>query len=222
MRFIVFSILLALTGHTLAADRFTSTNCLKSTFETNIEHKTYLFGLLTARLNIKKNECILKINFKEILEKKWEIDLCREPIHIKHQKSGSLAVYKKEKSCDQHNDEFCNSYQELQNIIQDHGLIFAKGDREKLSDDHGRVYCSYLLINKYLGHDSIFSLYSQPDDIYTHQKESCELPPREQSQELEKSDSLIEEKKVETKEQEDINKASDNIEGKSAEEQKSF
>lgn len=180
MRYIVFSLFfLSIQVNGEDTNKFSSEQCLKSSFDTTIEHKTYLFGLLKAKLNIKKSECILSITFKELLEKKWEVDLCREPIHIKHQNNGSLSVYKKVESCDASSGEFCQSYLELQGILQDHGLIFAKGDREKINDPHGKVYCTYLLLNKYLGYDSIFSLYGKALDIYSNKKESCELPPKE-------------------------------------------
>ena len=41
-------------------------------------------------------------------------------------------------------------------IIQDEGLIFADGARENLDADHGKVYCTFLLLSHYLNRGKSF------------------------------------------------------------------
>ena len=55
---------------------------------------------------------------------------------------------------------------DLKNAISDYGLIFAKGEKEDLLSDHGKVYCSFLLINFYFDEEKIFSF---KDDLKTTQ-----------------------------------------------------
>jgi hypothetical protein len=55
----------------------------------------------------------------------------------------------------------------MMDVIQDDGLIFAEGDRDNLYSDHGRTYCSYLLLKKYLNESVIFSRYTEVPDIFT-------------------------------------------------------
>jgi len=62
--------------------------------------------------------------------------------------------------------------------IQDHGLIFAAGERELLKDSHGQTYCTSLLLKKYLDDGYVFSSHEIPMNIYSTQ-ESCDLPKKE-------------------------------------------
>ena len=39
-------------------------------------------------------------------------------------------------------------------------LFFAKGEKEDLLSDHGKLYCAYTLINEYLGAGEILSRYN--------------------------------------------------------------
>ena len=92
------------------------------------------------------------------LRKKWSIDVCRVPIHIKSG-TDAIDVYKRIHECNQANQEesFCEEKSLIENVILDDGLIFAQGEKEKLNDDHGMVYCSLLLMNAYLDKAIIFS-----------------------------------------------------------------
>lgn len=176
MRFIVFSFLFMTQVFCQdLSERFSSEACLKGSFNTSIEHDAYLFGLVKAKFDLKKDKCIIHVQYKELLEKSWTVDLCREPIHIKHKDKGTLTVFKKIKNCDKSADKFCQSYRELIKVIQDYGLIFASGAREKLEESHGKVFCSYLLMKKYLEEGAIFSLYSEAPDLYGAKKESCAI-----------------------------------------------
>jgi hypothetical protein len=80
-------------------------------------------------------------------------------------------VAKKEAEClknDNSRDtsDFCSQYFTMMDVIQDDGLIFAQGDRDNLYSDHGRTYCSYLLLKKYLNESIIFSRYTEVPDIF--------------------------------------------------------
>jgi len=50
--------------------------------------------------------------------------------------------------------------------IADDGLIFAEGDRDNLSSQHGQTFCSYLLLKKYLNDSTVFSRYIEVPDIF--------------------------------------------------------
>ncbi|MCO4753655.1 MAG: hypothetical protein KC478_04200 [Bacteriovoracaceae bacterium] len=138
-----------------------------SNFETSVT-RGELFGLMQRTLTIKKEVCQLSIlNKKSFFETDYKIDVCREPIHMKVTVRGTLDVYKRDRSCDSRTQsEFCDFWSKLKSDLQDQGLIFATGEREKLSTAHGKVYCSYLLLNKYLGKGVLFSKYNDPSDIY--------------------------------------------------------
>jgi hypothetical protein len=43
------------------------------------------------------------------------------------------------------------------NLVQEDGLIYAPGERDDLSSDHGKTYCLYLLAKNYLDEGKIFS-----------------------------------------------------------------
>ena len=84
-------------------------------------------------------------------------------------------VAKKEVECinkDKSKDtsDFCSQYFDLMDVIQDDGLIFAEGDRDHLTTDHGKTYCSYLIMRKYLNDSVVFSRYTDVPDIFLDQK----------------------------------------------------
>jgi len=134
-------------------------DCLNLEYETTVNRKV-LFGLLENQLTIKKNKCIIEISLTEYkyLNSNWLIDTCREPIHIK-KGATSVDVLKRVGSCAQNTNDFCKEWQKLKLVIQDHGLIFATGEREKLEDQHGQIYCSYQLLDKYLAKGNVLSRY---------------------------------------------------------------
>ena len=68
-------------------------------------------------------------------------------------------------------------------VIQDDGLIFAQGDRDSLDSDHGKTYCTYLLLKKYLNESQAFSRYSDVPDIFIEkvQKPQAEPSPATES-----------------------------------------
>jgi len=142
---------------------FSDTACLGNGFETTVSHKAKPLGLLENTLSISKNYCVLEIESKkwEFLKKKWSIDICRLPVHIKYG-TGAVDIYKRKGSCPPYTSDvvgniYCQQLKELEKLILDEGLIFAKGLKEDLSSDHGKVYCLYMLLQGYLREGTIYS-----------------------------------------------------------------
>jgi hypothetical protein len=158
------------------AAKFTSKECLDAKYNAVIEHKGKFFGLLENKLSFYKEQCNLEIRFKGVLETIWKIDVCREPIHMKVTSKGSQEVYKREKKCEKTTkSDYCYFRNELMANIEDHGLIYAEGDRESLNQPHGQIYCSYLLIQRYVDDGYLFSIHENPKNIYQEQT-ACEIP----------------------------------------------
>lgn len=134
-------------------------SCLNSKFDIEISHKTFFFGLVKKKLKLKKNICLLDIIHEKapLVEEKWTIDVCRGPVHIKKGFS-SLKVIKRSKSECPDSGDYCKEVESITSAIQDSGLIFAEGDRDTISSDHGKVFCSYLLVQRYLLEGHIFIL----------------------------------------------------------------
>lgn len=145
---------MALTSNAMFSDN----DCIQSNFTSEIIHKADIFGLLERKLVISKDGCQIDISHEKFkyLKKSWTIDICRGPVHLK-KTLGSVDVIKRIEMCDKSRDEFCKEYQTLKKIIQDDGLIFAQGEKENLSSDHGRVYCSFLVLNAYLNDGVVFN-----------------------------------------------------------------
>lgn len=157
MHLFKFSLIISLFS--LSAFALNDNECLKSNFEVEVSHKGQPFGLLPVKLTVNKKECILNIAHEKlrVFKKNWEVDVCREPVHIKSGR-GAVEVLKKLGSCDsKDNTSFCSEQRNLFQVIQDDGLIFAPGEKENLATDHGKVYCSYLLVKKYLQDSLVFN-----------------------------------------------------------------
>ncbi|MCP4912477.1 MAG: hypothetical protein GY909_05115 [Oligoflexia bacterium] len=154
-----FNVVLLTLLLSLNISAFSDNECLKSTFQVTISHKGQPFGLAKNVLHIDKSACILKISHQKLkfINKSWMIDVCREPVHIKNTK-GAVQIIKKTKECSgKATDEFCSKYNTIRMTIQDDGLIFAEGEKENIESDHGKVYCSYQLLNAYLDNSFVFS-----------------------------------------------------------------
>ncbi len=175
MACIKFSFILILTTLSLsvfAQERFSSKSCLDANFSLTMNHRGILFGLLSQELTIDKKDCIIKVKHRKYLTKEWIVDICREPVHIKTAASTGVDVAKKVAPC--HGEEparetenFCGQYNELMNFLQDDGLIFAEGDRDDITTNHGRTYCAYLLLKKYLDDSVLFSRYTDVPNLFT-------------------------------------------------------
>ncbi len=141
---------------------FKGNDCLKSQFNIQVSHKGPPLGFLLNKLKIEKKNCVLVVEKEKLrlIRSKWEFDVCRYPIHLKVG-TGAIKVHKKlRKNCDyttDNKDQFCNSLKNLKNVVSDYGLIFAQGEKENLLSDHGKVYCTFLLINHYFDKENIFS-----------------------------------------------------------------
>ena len=158
-------------GTAMAQTRFSPKSCLDANYKMKMAQKGPMFGLLEQIFVIDKNNCIVHITHKKYLPKEWIIDICREPVHIKVTSVTGVDVAKKDSECihkDNSRDtgNFCSQYFGIMEVIQDEGLIFAEGDRDNLSSDHGKTYCSYLLLKKYLNDSVVFSRYTDVPDIF--------------------------------------------------------
>ena len=182
MVFIKFSfILLFVLSSVQAQTRFSSKSCLDATYKMKMIQKGPLFGLLKQEFLIDKKDCIIHIKHKKYFPKEWFIDVCREPVHIKVTSATGVDVAKKEAECihvDKTKDtsDFCSQYFDLMDVIQDEGLIFAEGDRDNLSSNHGKTYCSYLLLKRYLNDSIVFSRYTDVPDIFIEKVKETPSP----------------------------------------------
>ncbi len=159
MRLCKFSIFLLCSLFATSALSFDDNECLKQQFEVDIIHKGQPFGLLPVILNIKKQGCLIDVNHEKFkyIKKSWSVDICREPVHIK-KGTGAVDVIKKNRDCQgKVGGPFCQEYSELQKVLQDDGLIFAPGEKETLTSDHGKTYCTYLLLKNYLENSLVFN-----------------------------------------------------------------
>ena len=156
------SIVFLLFYQSVSYGMFEGYDCLKSQFNIQVSHKGQPLGLLLNKLKIKKKNCVVIVEKEKLrlVRSKWEFDVCRYPIHIK-EGTGAVKVHKKlRKNCDftaDNKDNFCNSLKDLKNAISDYGLIFAQGEKENLLSYHGKVYCTFLLVNFYFDEEKIFS-----------------------------------------------------------------
>ena len=132
--------------------------CFKKSFNVALKRSVGPLGAGKRVTNIKKNDCEIVLNYQEFQYRKtnWLIDICREPIHIK-KGIDSVEVIKRTSSCTSLKGPFCDESNVVLNILQDEGLIFAKGARDNLESDHGKVYCAFLLTKKYLNSDRAFN-----------------------------------------------------------------
>lgn len=178
--FITFTLvfLISFMTRSEAAGIFAPEQCLESQFSIDVSHKGAPFGLSENILSLSKDKCIIKIEHERLrfMQRSWEIDICREPIHIK-KGVRSVSVLQRKVSCldSGAEDEFCDESNLLLTLLQDDGLIFAEGERETLDTDHGKVYCSYLLLQRYLLDGHVFSR-SRMDDLCLDRP--CQRPSR--------------------------------------------
>jgi len=155
----IFLVALLFSVSTSLFAMFNDMECVNSSYVTTVTHKGKPFGFADNVLNIEKNGCMITISHSKIkfMNTKWIIDVCRGPVHLK-MGNQSIEVIKRTSACgDNEKGEYCRNYQKLEEILQDDGLIFATGDKEDLSSPHGQIFCSYLLLKKYLEYGLIFS-----------------------------------------------------------------
>jgi hypothetical protein len=147
---------------------FSEKECLDSSFELKVTHKDKrTFGLAKVSLSLVKDKCeiIVKHDKFKFIKNEWKVDVCREPVHIKSGNKG-VEVLKKNGPCpNKKSADFCDALNSIKNVVQDDGLIFAPGEKENISTDHGKIYCSYQLLKGYLEHDRIYSRYAPTKKI---------------------------------------------------------
>lgn len=151
---LIFSLLFSLSAIALEDNK-----CLKAQYDVEVIHKGQPFGLLPVILKIKKNGCTVNIYHEhlKLFKNNWTVDVCREPVHIK-KGVGAVSVLKKVSSCKGKGEgAFCADMLTIFQKIQDDGLIFAEGQKENLETDHGKAYCAYLLVKKYLNDSLVFN-----------------------------------------------------------------
>jgi hypothetical protein len=173
------------------ASQFSFQECLDSNFESTVSHASWPFGLTQKVLTVKKEQCVLEISHTRFkaLHRKWMIDVCREPVHIKYG-AGDIEVIKRESACGQSFEgDYCQHVKALTQIVQDDGLIFATGRRELMTDEHGKIYCAYLLLNSYLAQGQVLGIQPSwqttptPTDKASPQTSTPESTPANANQE---------------------------------------
>ena len=145
---------------------FDSMECLNASFETEISRQAAPFGLTRRILGLSKERCVITIDHRKwkFYHERWIIDVCREPVHIK-KGTGTISVIRKKGRCPKETP-FCQELSHLQEVIADDGLIFAQGEKDDLTADHGQIYCSYLLVKKYLEEGIALSRSRDDFDIF--------------------------------------------------------
>ncbi len=156
---------------------FNYSECLNDNFKTEVSHKVSPFGLTKNIINVEKDKCVIVVKHQryKYLKNKWVIDVCRAPVHIK-EGSDAVNVIKRADDCSQKyssSSDYCNTFSTISKYIQDDGLIFAKGDKEDLESNHGKMYCSFLLMQKYLSTGSVLS--RSKDDTFSSEIKNIEL-----------------------------------------------
>lgn len=164
MSLLKFNTILVLSLFSFSAhSTFTEKECLDSIFKTDVSHKDKrTFGIAKTVLGVSKDKCEIVVNHEKLkfVKNKWKIDVCREPVHIKSGVKG-VEVLKKKGTCpNKEAADFCDAYNTIREILQDDGLIFAPGEKENLSTDHGKIYCAYTLLDGYLNSGRIYSRYA--------------------------------------------------------------
>ncbi|MCY4643623.1 MAG: hypothetical protein OXB88_03305, partial [Bacteriovoracales bacterium] len=152
-------------------------------------------------LRLQKKRCVLTIEHHKwkFYHRRWIVDVCREPVHIK-KGVRFIDVVKKESKCPD-GTSFCKELSQVEGILANDGLIFADGEKDNLAVDHGKVYWSYLLVEKYL-RDGVVLRRSQKVNIFQkedlpakiNQKETTVVPCKE------KQESVDEQKEISKKE----------------------
>ncbi len=185
--------------------------CLDTPVSTDVKHKGNFWGLVKHKIDINKEKCVIRIKHKKMFTNSWEIDVCRGPVHIKIVKSG-IEVIKRDGTCKEESkpnaprSEFCQEFDKVSQAIQDDGLIFASGEKEDVDTAHGKIYCVFALIKKYLQDGVVMSRQENFDWEAIKDKvfklESCKLEqpaPEEKEEAAEKKEEKEDEKEKEIK-----------------------
>lgn len=147
-----------LTMNSYSMNMFSDMDCIQGNFDAVVEHKAAPFGLSKNILSVSKSDCSITINHSKLkfIKNSWTVDVCREPVHIKKDDNG-VEVLKRKAGCKAGSSEYCKELSKIEKLLQDDGLIFASGEKENISSDHGKIYCAYLLTKKYLRDGLVFN-----------------------------------------------------------------
>ena len=173
------------------------TNCLGHDFKLKVAHDVLPLGFLSKELSVVKKKCDIKIKSVSYIwiKKEWNVDVCRTPVHIK---AGTYSpeVLRKSGPCPNKTSGYCKAAYELIGLIEDDGLIFAKGEKEDPLSEHGQIYCAYALLNKYLKNGEILSRYenSGPYRPKVHPSSKSNLKEERKEKREEKKGESIESK----------------------------
>lgn len=152
---------------------FKTSDCVGQSFVGKFSIQKGPFGLFPLEMVVKKNRCIIDISKKLFLESSWQIDLCREPVHIKRKSwTGDGFDLRKSYPCKE-DKSYCQVVDELITSVENDALIYAQGERETLYSDHGKFYCTYLLLKSYLRDAKVFSL-TVPSSVNIFEKTPLE------------------------------------------------
>ena len=160
---------------------FSSSDCIVANFSKQIFLPAKYLGIFKREISLAKDRCLLSLKFKSSFWfSKWEVDLCRDPIHLRYENFLGPELFRKNTSCLKgQSDQFCDSAAKLKEVIQNELLLFAEGERDQLSTSHGTSYCLNLLFASYLEKDFSFSMESTHEyDIFKQEKvpETATMP----------------------------------------------
>ncbi len=174
----VFVLILVISSSFANLDESSMNECLSRDFEISVSHRTFPLGLLERKLFLKKEKCLLNITHESffVWNQGWKVDVCREPVHIK-KGFRSTEVIKKHRNCSsafgdlnpdikEEQESFCSNLSKLSKLIEDDGLIFASGEKEDLNSDHGKTYCGYILLKRYLERNEVLSRFEKISAYY--------------------------------------------------------
>jgi len=137
---------------------FNVADCVLADFNSSVEITKLPFNLFKSSIMVSKSRCLLQVRKKSLFSYEWKIDLCREPVHIKYSGLSGDDFYLKEKESCPNESNYCANVAKVMDILEHESLIYAEGERETLLTDHGKFYCSFLLLKSYLNEGKVFSL----------------------------------------------------------------
>jgi hypothetical protein len=143
-----------------ASAMFSSADCIGASFSKNVELPKKFFGVFKRDIMMTKERCILSLRYKySFWFSKWEVDICRDPIHVRYENFFGPELLRKDGECEKNSQGvFCQKWKELQSIIDNELLIYAEGERDQLNSLHGTSYCLDLLFKGYLSKNFSFSM----------------------------------------------------------------
>ena len=99
-KFVLIYLLLMFSLNSFS-ETFDENLCFNKNFKASISRKVLPFGLLSRSIILNKKDCVASIEYSAYEFKKisWEVDVCREPIHIK-KGSSSVEVLKYSNDCE--------------------------------------------------------------------------------------------------------------------------